>query len=544
MGRRAGSLVTRTVLAAILISVVIPSSASSATTSLAAPIPRFVKADCPIEFPRDVAVDCGYLIVLENRRQPAEGTIRLAVAILRAPSRHPKPDPILFLMGGPSYPAIDEFGFSLAYFGGAAYTEDRDVILLDQRGVGSSRPYLGCPEYDRLDQRTFPQGATLQEALAATRACHDRLTSRGVDLKSYDYNQTAADVRDLRMAMGIDSWNILALSAGTFFVHVVMRLYPEGIRSVIMDAPLSPKLNTARYFLGVDATLDRMFWGCTADAECREAHPHLRARFFRLVHRLRAHPEKVTVQIRGDGTFSARIDGNILLMDMAGCASAPQFGCTQTVPDQMEFALHGGLQEMYGGPIDPPVPFAHIIAEAKNLSYQCRNQSAFVTEQDLRRAAREQPEYAELILGERGFFRFCRIWHVGRGPESSIRYVNSDIPTLVLAGAYDGRSGGTPVDARQTANHLDRAFLHVFPGLGHITLLHDCPRRITTQFINAPRAEQDSSCMARMPIVDFSPGQAATHAAGPSPEWRGIPEAGTRHGRGFGLHPYPDSVSR
>ena len=47
------------------------------------------------------AVTCGYLTVAENRATPNGRTIRIAVARVPAATATPRPDPIVYLTGGP-----------------------------------------------------------------------------------------------------------------------------------------------------------------------------------------------------------------------------------------------------------------------------------------------------------------------------------------------------------------------------------------------------------------------------------------------------------
>jgi hypothetical protein len=67
----------------------------------------------PVGFPAGIRVDCGLLVVPENRRDNGEGRfwsshkkIRSAVEIARVSSGVALPDPIVFVQGGPSAAAI------------------------------------------------------------------------------------------------------------------------------------------------------------------------------------------------------------------------------------------------------------------------------------------------------------------------------------------------------------------------------------------------------------------------------------------------------
>ena len=120
----------------------------------AEPAFRFEKAACP-EMPTPIpelkTARCGQLTVPENRRQPNGRTITLSVAIIPAASANPKPDPIVWLAGGPGDDAITEIPMALA----GDLNRDRDVIFMSQRGTYSAQPSLTCNEVDRFPAETL-----------------------------------------------------------------------------------------------------------------------------------------------------------------------------------------------------------------------------------------------------------------------------------------------------------------------------------------------------------------------------------------------------
>ena len=115
----------------------------------AEPAFRFEKAACP-EMPAPIpeleTARCGQLTVPENRDKPNGRTITLSVAIIPAASANPKPDPIVWLAGGPGDDAITEIPMALA----GDLNRDRDVIFMSQRGTYSAKPSLTCDEVDRV----------------------------------------------------------------------------------------------------------------------------------------------------------------------------------------------------------------------------------------------------------------------------------------------------------------------------------------------------------------------------------------------------------
>ncbi len=84
---------------------------------------------------------CGYLTVPENRVKPDGRTIKIAVATLKAATPNPKPDPVVWLAGGPGMSGLlDAVGFDTLR---PAINSDRDVIFVSQRGTYHSDPGAG-----------------------------------------------------------------------------------------------------------------------------------------------------------------------------------------------------------------------------------------------------------------------------------------------------------------------------------------------------------------------------------------------------------------
>ncbi len=109
-------------------------------------IPRFELGECPFEggeWLEEESIDCGELIVLENRHSDSGRTLRLAVAIVHSLSENPNSDPVVWLQGGPGGSTVSYMqGISRSNFW-RALREERDLIFFDQRGTGYSEPHGG-----------------------------------------------------------------------------------------------------------------------------------------------------------------------------------------------------------------------------------------------------------------------------------------------------------------------------------------------------------------------------------------------------------------
>jgi hypothetical protein len=180
-------LAALTVLATSAV-VVLPGVAPAAGPAQASYEPRFEPAPCP-DLPEPLALPtarCGFLVVPENRSQPEGRRIRLAVAIVPAVSPQPAPDPIVHLTGGPGGIAIFEGRLLIE----AGFNQNRDLILMNQRGRFLSEPALTCEVIDRFYrlQVGLPLDArsTRRKHVAATRECRKELVARGIDIAAYN----------------------------------------------------------------------------------------------------------------------------------------------------------------------------------------------------------------------------------------------------------------------------------------------------------------------------------------------------------------------
>ena len=249
------------------------------------PSGTFQTTDCLFDTPRSADIDCGLLTVPEDRSDPNSPTIQLAVAIVAAPDGSREP-PILYLAGGPGGSAIDDYAAGPDDWD-YPFLQNRDFILLDQRGTGYSQPSLDCPEFAEVGERENP------DAL-----CYERLTAAGINLEAYNTRENAADVADLRTALGIAEWDLLGISYGTRLALEVMRNHPEGVRAVILDSPFPPNADTPldEIYSLTDA-LTELFTDCERDAYCREEYPDLETTFLETVQRLN---DDETAEIFGD----------------------------------------------------------------------------------------------------------------------------------------------------------------------------------------------------------------------------------------------------
>jgi len=472
-------------------------------------VPRFERAACQFAVPTGQVVDCGYLTVLERHDIPGSQPIRLHVAIFRTQSENPAPDPVVYLEGGPGGSALEaapySFNQSLAPF-----LADRDVIIFDQRGVGYSEPALDCPEVVELAYETLDEDLSPEEALArstdAICDCHDRLVSEGVNLRAYNSAESAADLNDLRVALGYEEWNLFGTSYGTRLALTAMRDYPEGIRSVILDSTYPPQVSLYEEMpANADRAFTVFFEGCAADPVCSEAYPDLETVFYQLVDRLNASP--VTFQVRqhvtGE-TYDVLFDGDALFGFVFQSLYA-----TEVIPVLPKIILdvNDGNHETLAVLLGSYLAQMEFVSVGMQYSVQCGEEVRFSAPGDFSAAAAAYPELQGFLesnptLGE-SLFTICEMWGAEEADPIENELVSSDIPTLVLAGEYDPIA--PPAWGELAAKTLDNSFYYEFPGVGHGASVsgEGCPLSVALAFLDDPTAEPDTSCLARMDGPSF-----------------------------------------
>lgn len=457
-------------------------------------VPRVEPASCWMDLPESLVegdnIDCGYLIVPEDRSNPDSPTIQLAYAVLYAPSEQVQPDPVIYLSGGPGGNAVGEIDGWVD----TSYLQDRDLILLDQRGTGYSEPSLNCPEVEDGEDD-------------ATQACHDRLIDEGVDLQAYNSLENAADVADLRVALGYDEWNLYGVSYGTRLALTVMRDHPEGVRSVVIDSVYPPEINSwEEYGQNTADEFNTLFQGCAADPSCSDAYPNLEETFYNTVNELNAEPAQYegidyTTGDNVEQTMSGDQYIDRVFQLLYSTESIPYLPWVmEEVANGNYIALDdlesGGMIET-GNRRQSPDQEDVSDSEGMNMSVECQEEVAFLDEATALANVPAQP--AELhdnsVNAIQGTFSDCQIWNVAPADQIETQPVVSDIPTLVVAGEYDPI---TPARwAQSAASYLPNSYFFLFPGAGHGVIdINDCSKSIMQAFLDDPTQEPDGSCIA------------------------------------------------
>ena len=469
--------------------------------------PVFTPGNCPFQPPAGTDPVCGHVSVPENRGDPDSRQIRLAVAIFPARSTEAYP-PVVYLEGGPGGEALEAIPFTFEDRFSFLHAE-RTLVMFDQRGVGFSEPALACEEvvdlaYEVLDEN-LSSGERVAREVAALDRCRERWVDDGIDLAHYNSAASAADVADLRLALGYDQWDLYGVSYGTRLALTVMRDHPEGIRSVILDSTYPPEIDGVALILPNAArALDELFAACASDPVCSSTYGDLESVLFALVEQLNASPAELWVlDLLNLEGHPALLDGDSMLGLVFQSLYSEVFlpGIPKLVADARDghFFDAQALMSLF-------LANQAFFSVGQFLSVECHEEVPFSDPASVRSAQEENPRLAPLVDGalvqSEYAFGFCPGWGAGVADPIEAEPVSSDIPTLVMAGRFDPI---TPPDyGRGVADRLDNAWFVEFPTLGHgVAAVEGCPRSVALAFLEYPYAEPDRSCVAGMPEIDF-----------------------------------------
>jgi pimeloyl-ACP methyl ester carboxylesterase len=455
--------------------------------------PAFEPASCAFPLPPGYSPECGYLLVPEDRNRAGSPFLRLHVAIFRSRLGVPISDPVVHLAGGPGSSSLEVARYMFGR-GLDVVLDQRDLILFDQRGTGYSLPRLDCPERasvtGTLLANGLVSGGSQQIILDAFRRCRDRLAGQGIDLASYHSAASAADLNDLRRALGYDRLNLYAVSYGTRLALTLMRDHPEAVRSAVLDSAYPLQVNL---YISLAPNAERafnvFFDRCAGDPACNASYPDLRTVFFQLVDQLNASPISLSLSPGGVEQM-IRLDGNLLidvlfvgLYNPAVTASMPQMIYDVSKGD------YGILRERL------MLYFDTTSALGMQMSVQCAEEIPFSPAQEAYAVAQGvQPQIAAFYPASvQPLFDVCREWaSIALDPREN-QPVFSDLPVLILGGDQDPIT--PPAWGRMLTQELPRAYFHEFPGQGHwVARSSPCALSMARAFWTDPTVDPGHVC--------------------------------------------------
>lgn len=472
-------------------------------------------------------IECGLLQVPENRENPNSRFIELHFVKLNStwdeeeeedeqdedgattPAPGKRDDVVIYLSGGPGAQAK---GY-VERFKDHGILKHRDMYILEQRGVGHSGDF--CREYsarkpENYDVETF---AEQQEAsITAAEDCATNAVAAGVDVSGYNTIENARDVHALRLALGIEQWNVWGISYGTVLGQAYINEDPEGIRAIVLDSnvPLNAG-DDPQYWQVVkwyDRDLKKLDELCQADAACAKHYPDLGERLRQAVRTVIDNP--IVVDVKDTELYpsgEARIFSDIvaflpfvLFYEQTNYPGLPgMIYAWADVVEKRDETLFKALAQAGGG------GFGGGFSQGMYNAIFCLDgyRDAMIASAA---ADREGfPVLANAFSSAENDQKFAQQCHdFGLSPRDAAEYapIITDLPALIVAGDMDPIT--PPPLAKALLPGFSNATYVEFPFTGHGPLRSvECGGDLLNLFFDDPTAEPDLSCVDEMEAPEF-----------------------------------------
>jgi pimeloyl-ACP methyl ester carboxylesterase len=373
-----------------------------------------------------------------------------------------------------------------------------------------------------IDETTAEGRAMRLDAIAR---CHDRLVADGIDLSAYGADDAAQDLDDLRVALGVEQWNLVVGEYGSKLAQILARDHPDSVRSVVVASTPIPL--QADWFADLAGNAAggwaAIVAACAADAGCAAAFPDLAERFETVIADLTTNPRhyddpgapldggesrpwlETASRMLEYVRANARVAEGAAWMPLhiAGSPGEGQGILPLDLEDPVTLLGHASDAYYWPGPgVWEPFPQytgndMGSYSFGAHLSAVCRDEAPFTDPAGLAAAA-EVPLWGP-FLGHHADLEACGVWDVGAAPAAANEAVRSDVPFIVLAGAFDMVS--SPAWADAFGDGLTAAQVVHFPGVGTqptggpASTSQLCAREIRDQFLAEPTEPVDDSCV-------------------------------------------------
>jgi pimeloyl-ACP methyl ester carboxylesterase len=433
--------------------------------------------------------------VPEDHNDPASALISFPVVRLSNPWGESKKTPVLHLGGGgPGNPlGLDTEtvnSWLWDWYQEISLGDNRDLYLMDPRGVGLAQPVLVCDEYIPVFLDSLNRNLTIDQEIEwnteANQRCLQRLLDQQINVSTYNSRSIAQDVELLRQHLSIDKWNLYGVSYGSRYALTLARDYPETVESMVLDATVFPNVRYMdRYAASLNDAFQRLIDFCTSDDECMDTLGDPEQRFWQLVRDLKRTPVRAKVKHpQKDQQINLTINADRFLNVLYNAIyDAEQFsqlpGIIMDLENNKLGAFESNIIEWLEFQIDADY------GDASAAAHYCYEESPFVDYEKAITAARAiRPELSESAVALLEYNRkLCERWPVTAAPSVEGQPVVTSVPTLFLHGALD------PVlpaeHLQQQLSNYPQSDYEVFEDVAHsIVGVHPCGESMASAFYN------------------------------------------------------------
>lgn len=408
-------------------------------------------------------VERGFVFVPINRSKPRGDVIAIEVYRFKAEGGKSDLPPVFQLYGGPGFPGLGEHLNGRRFFEHTVWpitrTVGTDLVVVGQRGIGSSKP-------DTLVESIEPgEQVTAERYAKAVRIACEKgkrfWETQGLDLSGFTVIEAAADVNDVRKALGYDKIIISGGSFGSHWGMAVMRFHPQIVERAVLSSLEGPDhtWDMPSYVLN---SLERIAAAAERDSGLRKRIPEgglIRA-LASVIQKLEKEPVMIQVKHPDTGdTESVRMD--------ARAVRSLALGYTATVRSRQGMpSWPADILALYRGEYQAAAKA--LLRNRSNVRKWTASYFVLDCASGISRARKAQldADPAVAVLGDISeIYRASGpVWDVDLGDDFRQNF-DTEIPTLLVHGTWDV---STPLEnAQELAPHFKNGKLVLVNGGSH-----------------------------------------------------------------------------
>jgi pimeloyl-ACP methyl ester carboxylesterase len=215
--------------------------------------------------PAQAGYRCGTLGVPLDYGHSGDGTVNLAV--IEHPVAHSR-GVIILNPGGPGESGVLILPLLVSLLP-ASVREEFTAVSFDERGTGSSEPLLCGPTPTAAASAVAGTAAAAAVFAPLERSCRAAYPAL---LPTVTTTDSARDMDRLRAALGVRRIDFYGLSYGTVLGSVYRQLFPERVRSMVLDGAVDANLSLAADATAeapaIQAAVEHALAVCAASPSC------------------------------------------------------------------------------------------------------------------------------------------------------------------------------------------------------------------------------------------------------------------------------------
>lgn len=356
------------------------------------------------------------------------------------------------LAGGPGDSGVDEV-LNLARRGGARWFRlmDGEVLGVDQRGTGASRPSLASNVLYNLPlDRPGSPDSWLPIIEQAARDEASRVRAKGVNLNAYNTEESADDFDAVRRALGYSKITLWGRSYGSHLALAILGRHPDAVEQLVLISPEGPD-QTWKSPAQVDKVLARI--------AARANAPDLLNDIKKVLSELSKQPASVAITDPATGAKHVIVLGKFDVQLVVAQALGDPRGIS---------GLPAAFRQMAAGDYRAIGRLVYSQRSRMGLRSSMKHAMDLASAASPARLARIHREAQTALLGNAINFPDMMLreaWQVNPLPAPFRAPVHSSIPVLMIVGDLDAR---TPIaNAQEIAATLPNAKIVVAENAAH-----------------------------------------------------------------------------